>query len=147
MYGKWQEYTISVLKSSPYWTPAVDKQFRFSLGGWATSDDKYTGFGPQAALESPRSSFATVAGYNGGWDEGETPAVPDDQGFFKALSFTAQDATVHAVAEYKTRVNLSQTQHVTYALGTYEAGPGYNMNGLNGAAMNASQVGDGHGRL
>eukprot|EP00039_Didymoeca_costata_P022147 m.346211 g.346211 ORF g.346211 m.346211 type:complete len:771 (+) comp28414_c0_seq1:76-2388(+) len=124
MYGLWQEYTISVLKSSPYWTSSVDSKFTFSLGGWAASDDKYTGFGPQAALVSPNSSYSTVAGYNGGWDEGETPAVPDNEGFFKALSFTEQDATVHALNEYMTLQNLSKTQHAHYNLGTYEAGPG-----------------------
>lgn len=65
-------------------------------------------------------------------DAGEAAAVPNDQGFFKALSFTEQNAYPVSALMAEVRSNLSQYNSTKVFDGTYEAGPGYNMNGLNG---------------
>lgn len=142
--GFWQEKTISLLRSSEYWTPAVENKFKFVVGGWANSDGPpngwHNGFGTNAVVHSPNTAIMNIAGYNGGWDAGEAPAIPDDSGFFKALSFTVQNAD--PVSQYlaHVRINLTKYNHTNIFDGTYEAGPGYNMNGLNGVKMNSSQV-------
>jgi hypothetical protein len=52
------------------------------------------------------------------------PAEPNDPGFFKVLSFTEQDALIHAKSQYALHFNLSQTLRLSYALGTYEGEAG-----------------------
>lgn len=142
--GLWQEKTVAVLRSSPYWTADVEAKFTFVVGGWAVSDGGsnawHDGYGTNAAVRSPSTSIVNIAGYNGGWDAGEAAAVPNDYGFFKALSFTEQNADPVSALMAAVRANLSHYNATRIHDGTYEAGPGYNMNGLNGVKMNASQV-------
>lgn len=68
--GLWQEKTIAVLRSSPYWTPEVNAKFTFAVGGWAASDGSsrawHDGYGADAAVRSPSTSVLNIAGYNGG---------------------------------------------------------------------------------
>ena len=137
--GKFQEYVISILKSSPYWSPEVDSKFEFVIGGWSSQAGP-TGYGPAAAQNSPRASHVTIAGYNGGWDEGETPAEPTDEGFFKAMAFTPQAAEPKAIECDTTRRSLLAQGKADYHDGTYEAGPGYHLDGLNGDVMTPQQV-------
>eukprot|EP00035_Acanthoeca_spectabilis_P005952 m.119151 g.119151 ORF g.119151 m.119151 type:complete len:186 (+) comp13280_c0_seq6:1912-2469(+) len=126
--GLWQEKTIAVLRSSPYWTSDVDKKFRFVVGGWAVSDGGpnawHDGFGANAAVRSPSTTILNIAGYNGGWDAGEAAAVPNDAGFFKALSFTEQNSNPVSGLMAEVRANLSKYNSTSVFDGTYEAGPG-----------------------
>jgi len=139
LYGLWQEYVIGVLRSSPYWTAAVEDRFEFVLGGW-TAQRTANGYGQRAAAASPSSLHLTVAGYNGGWDEGEPPAEPDDPTRTKTLTFAVQAAEPRARALAETLAAQRASDDADYVLGTYEAGPGYNLNGLNGVSMTQEQV-------
>lgn len=139
LYGLWQEYVVGILRSSPYWTPAVEAKFEFVLGGWSTQATT-TGYGAQAAQTSPVSDHMTLAGYNGGWDEGEPPAEATDEGRFKTLTFAVQAGEPTAIQHVQTRDALRAQGLADYHLGTYEAGPGYNLNGLNGVSMTDAQV-------
>lgn len=139
LYGVFQEYVYSVMRSSPYWTPELEVKFRMVIGGWATQRTA-GGYGQQAAQNSPSSPFMTVAGYNGGWDEGEPPAEATDASFFKALTFTPQASEPRVLEQVATLESLRTAGLADYTLGTYEAGPGYNLNGLNGVSMTPDQV-------
>lgn len=139
IYGLFQEYVLHVMKSSPYWDQKLDGKFEAVLGGWAIQTDE-KGYGQQAARTSPSSRHMTIAAYNGGWDEKESPAEATDAFRFKALSQTAQQAIPRAdllvawLKSHNTALNRS------VVLGTYEAGPGYNLNGLNNVRMTPEQV-------
>lgn len=138
VYGLFQEYVISCLKASPWWTPEVDAKVKFVLGGWRVQK-----YGLKAAETSPRSHFVTRAAYNGGWDEGEGPAEGNDPSLFRALIQAGQSAIPEAVemrAE-RDRMNAERPETERFAIGTYEAGPGYALSGLNGQAkMSKEQV-------
>jgi len=139
LYGLWQEYVIGVLRSSPYWTQSVGDKFEFVLGGWAAQRYE-SGYGQQAAAFSSNSMHMTVAGYNGGWDEGEPPATATDETFFKTLAFTPQAGAPRVLELTATRDAQATNALADYILGTYEAGPGYNLDGLNGVSMTPEQV-------
>jgi hypothetical protein len=139
LYGLWQEYVIGILRSSPYWSEEIDRKFEFVLGGWAIHEER-GGYGQQAAKCSPNSQHMTVAGYNGGWDEGEPPAEANDATRFKTLAFAVQAAEPRARKLAATQAQQKALGEADYQLGTYEAGPGYNLNGLNGVSMNSEQV-------
>lgn len=137
VYGLFQEYVRSVMRSSPYWQSAhLGEKFIFMLGGWAGVVE----YGHDAASTSPSSNFLTIAAYNGGWDQAEDPLKPDPAGLFRILSDVNQSAVpvadlfVKKLRELKTR-GLRHLQ-----LGAYEAGPGYVMNGLNNARVTAEQA-------
>lgn len=139
LYGMWQEYVYDILKQSPYWTQAVDDKFELVIGGWSSQRSE-SGYGQQAAAFSSHSAHMTVAGYNGGWDEGEPPVEPTDPTFFKTMAFTPQAGEPRVLELCATRDAQREAGSADYVLGTYEAGPGYNLNGLNGVSMTAEQV-------
>lgn len=134
VYGMYQEYVRSILRGSPYWQAAgLDRKFAFVLGGWANQS-----YGRDAVAFSPSSDFMTIAAYNGGWDEGEGPPRRDVAGFFSVLSqvhHATQVAERHA-AEAR---ELKARGHASLSLGTYEAGPGYALNGLNNQSVSKEQ--------
>jgi hypothetical protein len=135
IYGALQEYVIDIFRSSPYWTQEADEKFEFVLGGWAiqTAENGYT---VQAAKHSPSSKHITIAAYNGGWDEKAPPAEAAPKGYFDALSTSQRTSQPRAIK----LGDALQANNISAALGTYEAGPGYNLNGLNGVNMSKSQV-------
>ncbi len=130
VYGLFQEHVIDCLKASPYWAAAgLDKKFRFMLGGWRPQE-----YGLKAATTSRRSAFVTRAGYNGGWDEGEGPAEGNDSSLFMAMIQAGQSAIPEAVELRERRDKMKQEGIADFQLGTYEAGPGYALSGLNNQA-------------
>ncbi len=140
LYGLFQEHVRDILRSSPYWASQnLDAKFEFVIGGWATQRSE-NGYGQEAAQYSPNSKHMTVAGYNGGWDEGEPPATATDSSFFKAMAFTPQASEPRVIDQRQTLEALRDQGKADYVLGTYEAGPGYNLNGLNGVSMTPDQV-------
>jgi hypothetical protein len=81
-----------------------------------------------------------MAAYNGGWDEGEGPPKPNRPSFFNILAQVNQTALPRAkkLAEY---VETYRDDHVgPFHAGTYEAGPGYALNGLNNARVTREQA-------
>ena len=135
VYGLFQEYVRSVMKKSPYWDSArLDDRLVFILGGWNGKN-----YGAHAASVSPSSRYMTVAGYNGGWDEGEGPPRLDSASMFNVLNQVSQSAIPRA-AEHRTEAQeLSRGRRRKVRTGTYEAGPGYALNGLNNAKVTKEQ--------
>lgn len=137
VYGLLQEYTIQVMKRSPWWTPEVDQKCEFVIGGWSI-----TNFGYEAARHSPSSKHNLVADYNGGWDAGEGPgSVNDlDSALLKTLIFGPQHSLPNAIRLRELRDAFAAETGIRTELGTYEAGPGYNLDGLNGVRMTPEMV-------
>lgn len=134
VYGLFQEHVISLLRSSPYWRQAgLDKKFKFVIGGWGNLP-----YGADAASTSPSSDLMTIAAYNGGWDEGEGPPERNATSLFDVLSHTSQSVPV-ADRHIKEVNNLRERGHGKLRMGTYEAGPGYALNGLNNTRVTAAQ--------
>ena len=135
VYGLYQEYVLSVLRESPYW-PALAPQLVPVIGGWARNIE----YGQSAMAMSPNSQLLAHAAYNGGWDEGEGPVRPTPQGFSSVLTQTLSTALPRAREQEKVAQTLSKTRPTPVVAGTYEAGPGYALNGLNGARVSPEQA-------
>ncbi|MEW6514343.1 MAG: hypothetical protein AB1443_10100 [Pseudomonadota bacterium] len=136
VYGMFQEHVIAALRSSPYWTSAgLEQKFVFVLGGWNGQP-----FGKEAAQMSPSSDYLTVAAYNGGWDEGEGPPRLDAASLFNVLSHVNQAAIPFAEQHRRELHELNARRHKELRLGTYEAGPGYALKGLNNARVTEAQA-------
>ncbi|MEL6645078.1 MAG: carbohydrate binding domain-containing protein [Pseudomonadota bacterium] len=134
VYGLYQEYVLVALQQSPHWD-ALSEKLVPVLGGHARSD-----FGFDAARVSPNSPIVGHAGYIGGWDEGEGPVRPTPLGFTSVLMQVAQGAS------RGTREHADKTRDVARARGTpldfatYEAGPGYALDGLNRRRVTPEQA-------
>ncbi len=134
VYGAMQEHVIGILRSSPYWTDECERKFAFPVGGWSGSN-----YGREAIRATPGSNFMTIAAYNGGWDEGEGPPQTNPASYFNVLSQVNQTAIPRALQHLRERVEWRK-EGFQAGLGTYEAGPGYALNGLNGARVSARQA-------
>lgn len=135
VYGLYQEHAIRIMKRSPYWTSSVDGKVLFVLGGHAGNLQ----FGRDAASASPSSLYLTVGAYMGGWDEGEGPPSLGAKAFFRLLNHVNREDIPAADALAETARDLRH-QHPGLLIGTYESGPGYAMNGLNGAKVTPEQA-------
>jgi hypothetical protein len=139
VYGLFQEHVRDQLRSSPYWRAArLDDKFVFVLGGWSGFS-----YGTEAASTSPSSAHMTIAGYNGGWDEAEGPPGLNPASFFNVLNQVSQAAIPAAERHAKEvqDVNAGRSRARLH-VGTYEAGPGYALNGLNNAKVSEQQAGE-----
>ena len=136
VYGLYQEYVISIMKSSPYWKiSGLEKKVVFVLGGWAADMQ----FSHDAAATSPSSEFLTIAAYNGGWDEAEGPPRLTPKSLFYVLNQVNYAAVPTADQLVLVAREIASSQHRTVSLGTYEAGPGYALDGLNRAKVTKEQ--------
>ncbi len=137
VYGMFQEHVIEILRSSPHWTPEMEDQFEFVIGGWRDST-----YGFLAGQASPNSRFITNAAYNGGWDEGEGTPQLTDASFFNVLAQVNQTAIPRAITnrEQLAGANEDRTPEQQAELGVYEAGPGYALSGLNNARVTKQQA-------
>lgn len=135
VYGLYQEYVVTTMRSSPYWrAAALDKKFAFVIGGWAATE-----YGRDAARVSPSSGYLAFAAYNGGWDEREGPPPANALGLFNVLSQVYQSATADADAQARQAGDV-KTAARSVQLATYEGGPGYALNGLNGEVVTDAQA-------
>lgn len=125
VYGLYQEYVLSILRESPHW-PRLGPRLVPVLGGWSGFD-----FGIEAAAQSPNSEILAHAAYIGGWDENEGPVTPTPAGLFTVLSHVLQSGLPRAERYAEAVAQLSRGRETPLQLGTYEAGPGYAMDGLN----------------
>lgn len=133
VYGLFQENVISIMRSSPYWKQAdLDKKFSFVLGGWSAQPK----FGKDAVSASPSTDVLAVAAYNGGWDEDEGPPKLNAASLFNTMAQVNQTAIPKADL-YSKLIHKNKKQ---LSLGTYEAGPGYALNGLNNAKVSKTQA-------
>ena len=136
VYGLYQEFIRDAMRSSPWWKPArLDEKIVFMLGGWSGSS-----YGREAASASPNSRYMTIAAYNGGWDEGEGPPQVNDPSFFNVLAQVNQTAIPRAQRHLREMLTIRAKGAPGMMLGTYEAGPGYALNGLNNARVTKEQA-------
>lgn len=137
VYGLFQEYVHSIMRSSPYWRPAdLDRKFDFILGGW----ESVMGYSRDAASVSPSSDFLTIAPYIGGSDAAEGPPKPGAASLFNVLAQVNQSAIPVADLYAKELLDLNSKGARKLRLGTYEGGPGYVMNGLNNARVTEEEA-------
>ena len=137
VYGLFMEHVIDILQSSPYWADSgLDQRMRFVLGGFQGNG----GFTFDAARASPRSDYITIAAYNGGWDEGEGPPRQTPSSYASVLNQAPQtlQPRMEALAEEARAIGRARGKPLL--TGTYEAGPGYAMNGLNNARVTPEQA-------
>lgn len=135
VYGLFQERVIGVLRSSPWWSTALEEKVEFVIGGWNRFD-----YGVQAARMSPSSELMTVGAYNGGWDENQGPPTRRPQSYFNVLNQVSQAAAPNARRHVGEMRALSAARGTPIHAGTYEAGPGYALNGLNGQKVTPEQA-------
>lgn len=135
-YGLFQEHVIKIMRESPYWRHArLDDKISFVIGGWG-----WLPYGREAAEMSPSSRYLTIGAYNGGWDEGEGPPKLDSASLFNVLSHVNQTAIPLAEHHQRELRELNARRKVQIQLGTYEAGPGYALNGLNNARITEAEA-------
>lgn len=136
VYGLFQEQVIRTLRESPWWEAAgLEDKVVFVLGGWGGSR-----YGRDAAEASPSSELLTIAAYNGGWDAGKGPPEATPQGFFEVLNDVSQSAVRDADRLAGEAAEIAAARGRPLAIGTYEAGPGYALNGLNGDVVTEAQA-------
>lgn len=137
VYGMFQDHVAGILRSSPYWTKDVDAKFTQVMGGWAIGT-----YNAEIAKATRTADFITVAAYNGGWDEGEGPPDLTPASFFKVLNFANQTTLPRSQKLLSQSVEWEKQTGRHFRLGTYEAGPGYALNGLNRAKVSKQQAQD-----
>jgi hypothetical protein len=136
VYGMFQEHVIAALRASPWWKEAgLDAKVKFVIGGWNRQP-----YGEQAARRSPNSDFMTVAAYNGGWDENEGPPTRTLPSYFSVLNQVSQASIPNARRHAEEIARLARDRGRPILSGTYEAGPGYALNGLNNARVTKEQA-------
>ncbi|MFT4795769.1 MAG: hypothetical protein ACI9ZM_003951 [Paracoccaceae bacterium] len=136
VYGLFQEHVIRSLRASPWWKAAgLDAKVKFVIGGW-----NRLSYGERAAQRSPNSDFMTVAAYNGGWDENEGPPTRTPASYFNVLNQVSQASIPNARKHADEARSLSRDRGRPLLSGTYEAGPGYALNGLNNARVTKEEA-------
>jgi hypothetical protein len=108
---------------------------KFVIGGWNRQ-----GYGLQAARRSPNSDYMTVATYNGGWDENEGPPTSTLPSYFNVLNQVSQASIPNARRHAEEIARLARDRGRPILAGTYEAGPGYALNGLNNARVTKEEA-------
>lgn len=143
VYAKFHDYVADILRSSPYWKPEFEDTFIHVLGGWATSlrsSSMTRGYTQEIANATRDGEFITIAAYNGGWDEGEGPPKENPASYFNVLSQVNQTAIPRIRLLNTVTQIASDRLGRDVGFGTYEAGPGYAMNGLNNARVTREQA-------
>ncbi|MEM8633366.1 MAG: carbohydrate binding domain-containing protein [Pseudomonadota bacterium] len=140
VYGLYQEYVLAILRESPYW-PELSRVLVPVIGGWSGSSG-WAGFdyGLDATAVSPTTPFMTHAAYNGGWDENAGPATPDARGLSAVLTHVLQTSIFRAERHRSAAARIGAERGAPVFTGTYEAGPGYVMNGLNGRRVSEEEA-------
>ena len=136
VYGLYNEFVINIFKNSPYWEALnLSNKFNFIVGGWANQS-----FGKDSIEQTPSANYMTIAAYNGGWDEDEGPPSLTPPSFFNVLNQVSQVAIPVAIRHQNELDTINKNNNSNVMLGTYEAGPGYALHGLNNAQVSEQQA-------
>lgn len=112
----------TIMESNPYW-PAVNPPIEF-VGGWLRN----TGFTVDSAAGFPEANYTSVANYTSGWDVNRV-LVSDAANRFSEVLAAGQIDHKPALETIKAAAPAG------LKLAIYEAGPGYQLDGLNGAVV------------
>lgn len=132
VYGLYQEHVLSILRQSPWWdrlAPTLEPV----LGGWTVNN-----YGVEALRRSPNSHILTHVAYIGGWDSGEGAVRQTPEGYASVMAFTPQ-RMVPLAQKFRDEVAKTMPGRKV-VLGSYESGPGYELNGLNGAKVSPESM-------
>ena len=137
IYGLFQSRVAGIMRSSPWWDAAdLDEKVDFVIGGRNRFD-----YGARAAAAAPTASdVMAIAAYNGGWDEGEGPPRRTKASYFNVLNQVSQSTIPSARQNMEFARKISAEQGRDLVVGTYEAGPGYALDGLNRAKVTDEQA-------
>lgn len=113
----------AIMEGNPYW-PAVNPPKEFA-GGWITQPTYTT----EATVGQAEVDYASVAMYTAGWDVNRV-LVSDAANRFSEVLVVGQNLHRPLLQAIKTALLSSGVK-----LAVYEAGPGYQLNGLNGASV------------
>ncbi len=132
VYGLYQEHVLSIMKQSPWWS-RLAPELEPVIGGWSIND-----YGLDALSRSPSTRVLTNAAYIGGWDSGETAVRQTPDSYASIMAFAPQ--MMDGVARRFQTGAKKIARGRDLILGTYESGPGYELNGLNGAKVSPDRA-------
>ena len=129
----WLDRVAGLMKSSPYWTPAIDEKFKWVIGGW----NAQPAYNLDNISTSVQADYMTIADYNGGWDAGDKVVMrADNPGHWpRVVGIIAGGRRGGILKAQVDAANAGRSKPLL--LGSYEAGPGYQLDGLNGATVTA----------
>jgi hypothetical protein len=134
-YGLHARFAALAMESTANWS---SEKIKYVLGGHARSD-----FGGRAVTTFLKPCYVGIANYNGGWDvNGKVPDLTP-QSYQNVLTSAASqqvqdmDDLVSRLQQACTETGLSYGDEVKPTC--YEAGPGYQLDGLNGVTVTAAQ--------
>lgn len=135
-YGGYCRWLWELIKTSPYY---VAGEWEMMLGGWrgnvaSWNANVLAGF-LQGDDPATLDAYITAAGYNGGWEVTQAIMQRTDSSYQSVLAAT--DVSLKSGA-----VNLlsNRETYPNVRTGIYEGGPGYQLNGLNGANVSTEQT-------
>jgi hypothetical protein len=135
-YGLMSRHGAQTLTASAHWPDHI----KFVLGGWAAQP-----WFSEGALRGFRlPCYVGIANYNGGWDVGGTLVSENAASYQNTLTSAAasqirdMDNLVAGLQGVCAEVGLSYGTDVRPTC--YEAGPGYQLSGLNGATLSTADV-------
>ena len=129
VYALWHDYVADIMRSSPYWSQALEDKYIHMLGGWsgnlfnAQSLDR--GFTQAIVHNTQSGELITTAPYNGGWEMGERISTEDNYGLFSLLANVYQFQAPLA-KQFNNLLELGEKRLGRPLMaGIYEAGPSY----------------------
>ena len=136
VYGLFQRRVAEVLRSSPWWTAEMEEKVVWVIGGWLIN-----GYGLQAAQAAgDAAELVTIAAYNGGWESGEGVPTGSPESVFNLMNQVSQVSGALGAERARELAMLARETGQTLVPGTYEAGPGYVLDGLNGREVTEAQA-------
>lgn len=135
VYGMMTRMVLTWLQESPHW-PWLSQRLELVIGGWLISN-----FGESAYLKCPEAKYVTVANYNGGWDVEATIVEETGQYFRSMTAFKGGESRLIAreAALEQAAASIGKAVGKDVFHDIYEAGPGYQLDGLNGVALSTEQ--------
>ncbi len=99
-------------------------------------------YGELAYARCPAAQYVTIANYNGGWDVGTVKPEETGASFRNMLVFAggSEQLDLRATALATVAQAHGHTVGTDVFHDLYEAGPGYQMNGLNGVSVSAEEA-------
>jgi hypothetical protein len=125
-YGVHAQSAITAMKTSPYWSALEPKLSPMASGRAADNN----AFGLTVIGRMPDATYTSTADYIGGWETASAIPKEDGASFIQTLR---DDAVFSVNLAYVTGARAAGLEVVTY-----EGGPGFSLNGLNGAVVTAA---------